>query len=75
MNARQPQNCSFPPAVPVREEEAALGLVCFSSPQRRVRPDPAELELPFNQLRFPERLHPANPPAITITAPRGVISP
>lgn len=57
-----------------REKEAALGLACFS-PQRRVRPDPAELELPFNQLCFPELLHPENPPAIKITAIKGVISP
>lgn len=59
---------------PRHGEDTALRLACFSSPQERVHPDPAGLKLPFNQLCFPELLHPVNPPAITITAIKGGIS-
>lgn len=70
-NVARPQKHSL---VPGRGEDTALRLACFSSPQERVRPDPAGLKLPFNQLCFPELLHPVNPPAITITAIKGGIS-
>lgn len=54
--AGQPQKCSF--LLLCRCQEGLDSSSSSSSRQGRVHPDPAELELPFNQLHLPELLHP-----------------